>query len=211
MTQGKGRNAKKQRLQQQRAPIMQQCHTRTTIWALRNQYCQRAGVHRQDCKMARNRKDVFSRQRGTTKNMGEKVVSMAARQGQRRNTKSQACGVTRPLALVHNIVEAGRPATFNTPGTSVAATYNTKIPVNRCGSLRRMVFAYWRLRWRRANGKLIQVLPGMGYEPRQSEASRPQRKPKRRVARTRCRYQGSVNFNNAGPCSSSSSADHTAG
>ena len=44
---------------------------------------------------------------------GEKVISMTTRQGQWRDFKFQLYDVTRPLASVHKICEAGHSVTFN--------------------------------------------------------------------------------------------------
>ena len=46
------------------------------------------------------------------KNRGEKVVSMLTQEGQWRNLKFQVCDVTRPLASVSKIVEAGHTIVF---------------------------------------------------------------------------------------------------
>ena len=46
------------------------------------------------------------------KNQGEKIVSMLTQEGQWRNLKFQVCDVTRPLASVSKIVEAGHTVVF---------------------------------------------------------------------------------------------------
>ena len=47
------------------------------------------------------------------KNEGEKIVSMVTKQGQWKNMKFQVCDVTRPLASVSKIVEAGHSVVLN--------------------------------------------------------------------------------------------------
>ena len=47
------------------------------------------------------------------KNEGQMVVSMVTKQGQWRNMTFQVCNVTRPLASVSKIVEAGHSVVFN--------------------------------------------------------------------------------------------------
>ena len=47
------------------------------------------------------------------KNRGEKIVSMMTQEGQWKNLKFQVCDVTRPLASVSKIVEAGHTVVFN--------------------------------------------------------------------------------------------------
>ena len=49
----------------------------------------------------------------TIKNEGERLVSMVTRQGQWKNMTFQVCDVTRPLASVSKIVEAGHSVVFN--------------------------------------------------------------------------------------------------
>ena len=46
------------------------------------------------------------------KNKGETVVSMVTQEGQWKNLKFQVCGVTRPLASVAKIVDAGHKVVF---------------------------------------------------------------------------------------------------
>ena len=47
------------------------------------------------------------------KNEGQRVVSMVTKEGQWRNMTFQVCNVTRPLASVSKIVEAGHSVVFN--------------------------------------------------------------------------------------------------
>ena len=46
-------------------------------------------------------------------NLGEKVVSVVTQEGHWKNIKFQVCNVTRPLASVHKICEAGHSVIFN--------------------------------------------------------------------------------------------------
>ena len=64
----------------------------------------------------------------TIKNEGEKLVSMVTKQGQWRNMTFQVCDVTRPLASVSKIVEAGHSVVFNPsqdPRGSYIQNYST--------------------------------------------------------------------------------------
>ena len=47
------------------------------------------------------------------KNKGEKVISMITRNGKWKSMKFEMCDMTRPLASVHKIVEAGHTVVFN--------------------------------------------------------------------------------------------------
>ena len=49
----------------------------------------------------------------TIKNEGERLVSMVTKEGQWKNMTFQVCDVTRPLASVSKIVEAGHSVVFN--------------------------------------------------------------------------------------------------
>ena len=49
----------------------------------------------------------------TIKNEGERLVSMVTKEGQWKNMTFQVCDVTRPLASVSKIVEAGHSVIFN--------------------------------------------------------------------------------------------------
>ena len=62
----------------------------------------------------RRKKEDFTAANGSPiENKGEKIVTMVTREGQWKNIRFQMCNVTRPLASVHSMCEAGHTVVFN--------------------------------------------------------------------------------------------------